>query len=179
MLCADRDRRDIHAMPIPKNGSWRMSASLAICGALALLLGTLVYLADRGGLHRALIPAAAVLSSGPVFGALGQWLPSFAHPFAFSLFTAAARPSIAPPAYGACLGWWVVNVVFEVGQHPRVSAPLAETLQQVLGGGRAADALSNYFLRGTFDVGDIAAATVGAMAAAGVLMFFHRIGRRK
>ena len=115
----------------------RPQAILAASGTLALALGLLVYLADRDASRSLLIPAAAALSAGPLFGELGQWLPSFVHPFAFSLFTAAARPPGSAPAYRACAGWWAVNVAFEAGQHPRVSAPLAEFLAGGPGNGAA------------------------------------------
>lgn len=106
---------------------------------------------------------------------LGQWLPSFVHPFAFSLLTAAAGPASPRPVYGACALWWSVNVAFEAGQHPRVGASLAELLGTAFGDAPPASWLSGYLLHGVFDVGDIAAATLGALAAAGVLRLFHRV----
>jgi hypothetical protein len=108
-----------------------------------------------------------------VFGALGQWLPSYAHPFAFSLFTAAALPPSAAPRYGACATWCAVNVAFELGQHPQLSGRLAEALRAGFGQNALARSLAGYFVRGTFDVGDLVAAVLGAMAAAGVLRLMH------
>ncbi len=64
------------------------------------------------------------------------------------------------------LFWFAVNLLFEAGQHPQVREPLAETLRRALGTGPAARPLENYFLRGTFDAGDVAAAALGAVAAA-------------
>ncbi len=149
-------------------------AVLGSAACLALLLGSLVYLMERDAAHVALMPAAATLPIGPVFGALGQWLPSFVHPFSFSLLWAAARPPEAPPAYGACAGWWAVNVLFEIGQHPNLNVPLAGFVKDTFGDGRATQMLMGYFLRGTFDRGDIVAATAGAMAAAALLMLVCR-----
>ena len=154
----------------------KRAAILASVGAVAMALGLLVYLADRDLSRSALIPAAAALSAGPLIGTLGQWLPSFVHPFAFSLFTAAAARAGTQPAYRACAGWWIVNVAFEAGQHPRASAPLASFVEALFGQGRVARGLSGYFVHGTFDLGDIVAATSGALAAAGVLFAVHRIG---
>ena len=138
-------------------------------GCLALALGLLVYLADRDARHAVLIPAFAALAGSNLFGALGPWLPSFVHPFAFSLFTAAALPSRSAWRHGACAAWCAVNVAFEVGQHPNVSARLAEGLRANLGPSSVSRTLADYFLRGTFDLGDIVAAVIGAIVAAGVL----------
>jgi hypothetical protein len=149
-------------------------ALLALVGALALAAGLIVYLADRDPSRAALIPSAAVLSTGPLVGALGQWLPSFVHPLAFSLFTAAARRAWTPPAYGACLAWWAVNVAFEVGQHPVVAAPLAAWLTALPQLGSIPALLAAYFVRGTFDPIDLLAATLGALAAATMLRAVQR-----
>jgi hypothetical protein len=110
----------------------------------------------------------------PLFGALGGWLPSFVHPFAFSLFTAASRPAGASPAYAACIAWWVVNVAFEIAQSRGIAAVIARNVENALGRTSVTQPLTNYLLRGTFDLGDLMAATAGALAAAGVLTFVHR-----
>lgn len=117
----------------------------ALTGTAAFAVGVVVYLTDRAPHHPALL-----------FGAAGQWLPSFIHVFAFSLFTAAASARRDAPNYGACVGWWAVNVAFECGQHP-----------------------SLHWVRGTFDPADIAAATLGAISAALVLRTFHRMEERR
>lgn len=147
----------------------RANGVLAALGGFTLAVGMLVYMADRDPVHALLFPTFAALQSGPVFGALGAWLPSFVHPFAFSLFTAAALPARTGWRLAACAAWGVVDVGFEVGQHPDVGARLAEWLQPDGSASRLAQALSNYFVRGTFDVADIAASILGAIAAAGVL----------
>ena len=118
----------------------------------------------------ALIPASAALAGRAIFGALGQWLPSFLHPFAFGLLTAAALPTRSTLRYGGCAAWGLVNVAFELGQHPAASAWWAESLQ----GGGVSARLAAYFVRGTFDPGDIVAAGVGALAAAAVLLLLQR-----
>jgi hypothetical protein len=138
-----------------------------------MAMGILVYMTDRDPARAALFPDVFALHTGPIFGAVGAWLPSFVHPFAFSLFTAAAMQRSASPAYGACVVWWAVNIAFEVGQHEQISGRIAELLQLVFGHTWPGRALSNYFLRGSFDVGDIVAATAGALAAAGVLYVVH------
>lgn len=149
------------------------NALLVGIGGFAFPVGMLVYMADRDPAHAMLFPRIAALDTGALFGALGAWLPSFIHPFAFSLFTAAALKRAASPAHGACAAWWAVNLAFEAGQHEQISGRLADGLQLVFGPTWLTRAVSNYFLRGTFDVGDIAAVTAGALAAAGVLVLAH------
>jgi len=161
------------AAPGPE--SRNRDALLAALACLALAMGVLVYLADREPSHAALIPSVQVLAASHLFGTLGQWLPSFVHPFAFSLLAAAALPPRMARRYGACAAWCAVNVLFEIGQHPQVSAPLAHALQRWFGTTWPTRALANYFLRGTFDVGDILAAMLGALAAAGVLYLFRPV----
>jgi hypothetical protein len=143
---------------------------LLAIGGVALAAGVLVYLTDRPGSHPLWIPAFRFLSGAPWFGAIGQWLPSLVHPFAFSLFSAALLPPRRRWHYGACAFWLGVNAAFEIGQHPQVRAPLAAALRSAFGEGRIAGAVENYFLRGTFDVGDLAAAATGAALAAVILL---------
>ena len=151
----------------------RIGVTQLALGVLALALGVVVYLTDRDSSHAVLIPNVDTLSGRHLFGAVGGWLPSFVHPFAFSLFTAAVLQPALRPAYWACAVWGCVNVAFELGQHPLVSAPLAETLQAVFGGLPPAHWLASYFVRGTFDVGDLAAAVSGSLAAALALRWMH------
>ena len=152
--------------------SLRLPALLVLMSCLALGLGLLVYLADRHAADSLLWPRFAARGTGPLFGVIGQWLPSFVHPFAFSLLSAAAmrRPlSSARAAYSICALWWAVNLAFELGQHSRFSAPIAEALQFGLGQNALTMAISRYLLRGRFDWGDVMALSVGALAAAAVL----------
>jgi hypothetical protein len=151
--------------------SRRQPAILALIASLALALGLVVYLADRDATSAMLIPNIAAFGHGNLFGALGQRLPSFIHPFSFSLFTAAVLSPRPTPRYGACIAWGAVNVAFEVGQHPLVSARLTEVLLGPLHGLPLVEPLARYFVRGTFDWGDIAAALLG-MVSAGVVLHF-------
>ncbi len=91
------------------------------------------------------------------------------HPLAFSLLTAAALPASATPRYGVCVAWSVVNGLFEAGQHAAIKQPLAEALYAALGRSAPVQAVADYFVRGTFDLGDLLAAALGAGAAAAVL----------
>lgn len=129
-----------------------MPAIFVAVACSTLATGVLIYVADRASAPPALIAPFAFGERNAFFGVAGQWLPSFLHPFAFALLTAAARPRDAPPAYDACFAWWAVNVFFEAAQHPHLR-----------------------FLQGTFDGGDITAATLGALAAAAMIRLAHRL----
>lgn len=163
----------------PEPSGRAQAVPLAALGCLAMAFGLLVYAADRNPSSVLLFPAFATLAGGPHFGAAGSWLPSLVHPFAFSLFTAAAIASPKRPVYGACAAWWAVNVGLELAQHERLGPPIAQALHRLFGPAAPADALANYLLRGTFDSADIVAASLGSLAAAAVLAHVHRrTGRR-
>jgi len=154
------------------------SAALLALGTLALALGMVVYTADRDPAGVALLPNLAALHTGPLFGVIGSWVPSFVHPFAFSLFTAVAAGASAAAAYRVCAGWWAVDVVFEVAQHPHVRPAIVQAMHDLNGSPWSrwlTQPLTNYLQAGTFDPCDLAAVTAGTLAAAGVVYFF--IGR--
>ena len=138
--------------------------------ALALAIGLLLYLLDRPAGHAALIPAAwSLAGGGAVFGAAAAWLPSFLHPFAFSLLTAATLPRSTAAAAGSCALWWGIGLGFEILQHPALALPVAAALHGVPG----LQTLARFGLQGRFDLADIAALSAGACAAATLLFVFQ------
>ena len=169
------DHAPPHARPAAGSSTSTDSALLAMMGGIALALGLAVYLTDRDPSHAALIPVVAGLAGSNLFGPLGRWLPAAVHPFAFSLFTAAALPSRSAWRFGACAAWCVVNIAFELGQHPligrHVVAALPVSSSQSVPGGMVA----NYFLNGTFDGTEVVATVLGALAAAAVLRRLHQV----
>lgn len=144
-------------------------ASLIACGVVALALGVFVYLADRPAGSAALLPWAGIHSASALLGAIGGWLPSFTHVFAFAVLTAAtARPALAPP-YWTCLLWWTIDVAFEAAQVPAWQTPVVDTVRRWLGDSALTSLFTRYVERGTFDPGDLVAVTAGALAAAAML----------
>jgi len=166
-------------LPVPCSGPafvpWgRTVALLLAISCLGLTIGVLVYLTDRVSTHAILIPPVDYLSGRHLFGPIGPWLPSFIHPFAFSLLTAAALPPSTIARYLACVAWFGVDVAFELGQYPRFSGSLATAIQDAFGSNPVTRSLANYFLRGTFDCGDLLASALGGLAAAVVLCVVQR-----
>jgi hypothetical protein len=147
------------------------TAVLISLGLVAMGLGGLVYLTDRDGVHAALIPAFA---GSHLFGAVGLWLPSLVHSLAFSLFTAATLPVRSAWRFGACAAWFVIDAAFELGQHPAISHELGEAIASGIGPMALGRTLAHYFVSGSFDAADIAAAGCGALTAAAVLLLARR-----
>ena len=145
-------------------------STLAALGGVLLVIGLAVYLGDRPPGHAMLLPAWPRPSGGAWFGSVGPWLPSFIHPFAFSLLTVAALGPSRRPRYGACMAWGAVNAAFELGQLPQVAASLGPALRESAPASRA---LADYFTRGRFDLLDLAAVALGSVAAAALLRFLH------
>jgi len=171
-----RQRRFGEAIAV---GGWKRAALLVFVGCVSLSVGVLVYLADRVASHAALIPSVDALGGLHLFGALGQWLPSFVHALAFSLFTAAALKPGAAACGAACAFWAFVDVAFEVEQHPALAATWQAALHGGLGEWAIARATLRYFLQGTFDTYDVCAAMLGALLAVALLLFFdHSQGGR-
>jgi len=72
-----------------------------------LMLGTLVYVLDRSSESVPFFSAISLADTlPPVFGRMGESLPTFAHVFAFSLLTAAWLGRGRRNAVAACLGWF-------------------------------------------------------------------------
>lgn len=137
-----------------------------LLGVLLLLLGTGVYLLDRSWQQLAiadLIPLTVTLP--PLFGVLAGNLPSFAHVSAFALLTAALLDGGRRLNPIICLGWLSVDVAFELGQHPKLAASIANAVPAWFRDVSILDKTPNYFLSGTFDLLDIAFATLGALTA--------------
>lgn len=154
---------------------WRESLWPAAVAVLALAIGALVYVTDRPAGHAVLLPAWASAAHAPRFGTLGNWVPSFVHPFAFGLLTAAALRIRRTAVAGAvCIGWAVVNVAIEFAQSPMVAAAVSRALEAAPILARSLQPVLRYLLSGTFDPGDVIAALAGALAAKGVLAHRYR-----
>ena len=64
-----------------------------------------------------------------------------------------------------CLGWFSVDLVFEMGQHPKLATPIANAVPAWFIHVPILDRTTTYFLSGTFDPLDILFAALGALTA--------------
>ncbi len=138
-----------------------------IIGLAVLLLGTAVYFLDRPWEQTIFVPGDLSLFplTPAVFGVIGQSLPTFAHVFAFSLLTIALVGGAKRAAITVCLGWFLVEAAFELGQHPALALALVTAMPPWFAGLSILNQSASYFLHGTFDPLDMLAIALGALAA--------------
>jgi len=141
--------------------------------AAALALGVCVYSLVRTDTMWLLPHAlhAPVLAMPPLVAATGS-LPVLAHVWAMAWLTALALGSRSRAAVFAAPAWAAIDVAFEIGQHPQLAPSLA-ALARPVDGIWLLGRLGSFFIRGSFDPLDIAAA-VAAGAAATVMIARRR-----
>jgi len=143
-----------------------------LIGVVSLLIGTMVYFLDRPAegtyfiyrfefilrLHSILndmIPGS--------FGFIGNWLPEFIHVFSFILLTAGIISCSKRGCVIICIAWFLVDALFELGQ--RYSSLTLKIVPDWFSDIPILESVEGYFLKGTFDVADLAAISAGAIAA--------------
>jgi hypothetical protein len=128
-------------------------------GLVALVLGSLIYVVVRpeGSSYLSHFLHFASPVSLETFPFINS-LPSFFHVLGFSLLTIAVLGQ-RKYALASCLLWFVVNILFEFGQHPYFVQWLDASNIEV------ARAVDSYFRFGTFDVMDVILCNFGAVAA--------------
>lgn len=141
--------------------------SLIAVGGLSLALGVWEYLTGRHGnvyFLKPFEPAADYFRqfSSP-FGPFAQVAPDFFHPLGFALISMAVAPEGRRWRTGICLGWLVLEWVFEVGQ--ACGRFIAGRLPGWFEGIPVLDHLDDYFRRGSFDPADLVAMACGCAAA--------------
>jgi hypothetical protein len=125
----------------------------------ALCIGALVYALDRDPSRVWLMPASWSLPQGQGLlpRVISDSLPSFVHVFAFALLSAWLWARTRRQALAVVLAWWLLDVLFEVAQLNALRA----TFQS--------HAVWRYWPTGDFDSADLAALSLGALAAAVVM----------
>lgn len=150
---------------VPLSQSLRMRIArrfelILVLIALAVLgSGVWVYIVER-------VPGAAPFFSAvnlsgrlpSVFGALSGSLPTFAHAFSFSIFTALIMGPTRRAVLWACLSWLLIDTAFEIGQHNVVSSTLISSMP-------ISETLRSYFVAGTFDLFDLLSIFLGVSLA--------------
>ena len=163
-------------------GDYLINGIQILTGATILLLGILVYLVDRPPdqtyfVNKSIINISLYHILPNLYGIIGNSLPSFAHVFSFILITAGLIASKKRGFIIICLFWFFVDSVFELGQGFRslfiqfapdwfASIPFLENT-------------TDYFVRGTFSFGDMAAIFIGTITAYFMLMLTSERMKRK
>lgn len=148
-----------------------------LIGIAGLLVGIFVYLIDRPPDQTYFIFASKITISlfntiPNVFGAMGNCLPDFLHVFSFILITAGLLACQKAGCIIICLSWFTVDFVFELFQRFNTIP-----LKIIPGWFKEIPFLENagpYFNRGTFDIFDLIAISMGSIIAFFVLLNTHK-----
>jgi hypothetical protein len=137
-------------------------------------VGLLVYFFDRASPPWFVERLGGRFSSenGRVFGQLSSFAPSFAHNFAFCIFTALSGDLTVKRINYSCIFWMALNLLLEFSQIRSVSALISQYFETTLGG--VIDRLKPFsqFHKGTFDWADVAAVLVSTITARILLKVF-------
>jgi hypothetical protein len=96
-----------------------------------------------------------------VFGSLGRNVPSFAHAYSFTIFLIAALGFRVSNVVGASVGWFAIESLFEIGQHPAVCQKFVEAMAGWNVHNRLLQFVLCYFSAGVFDPWDLSAIAAG------------------
>jgi hypothetical protein len=143
---------------------------------IALSAGAAVYAFDRQAGDVYLMASWMVLGdhAHSIFGALGDYLPTFIHVYVFILLTAVLAASSLRSVLVICVFWLVIDTAFEVAQLTVVAQQISAFIPDWFGAIPVLDNTSRYFLSGTFDVLDIISIATGALAAYLTIFFSLR-----
>ena len=139
-----------------------------LTSATVLFFGILVYLVDRPPDQTYFVDKSFVNISlyhilPNLYGIIGNSLPSFAHVFSFILITAGLIASKKREFIFICLFWFLIDSVFELGQ--KFSTMFIKFIPDWFASIPFLGNTGEYFVRGTFSFGDMAAITIGTIAA--------------
>ncbi len=155
-------------------GQRRSEVSLLALALLLLTTGIMVYTIDRGGAAYFLPDWAAGHTGPAIFGPLGDYLPTFVHPLAFILITAAILrpwPRLLP---AICATWFVIECLFEVAQMAPFDSRIAAAVPSWFDGVPVLRISADYFTRGTYDPLDILSIGLGTVMAYPIARIFLR-----
>ena len=147
-----------------------------VAAAIALAVGVAVYLLDRnpGSVYfmtHWMVPDERV---GTSFGAIGNYLPTFVHVYAFILLTVVFTAATRAHALAICLFWLAIDSLFEFAQMPVIAQRIAGSISGWFGGIPFLENTSAYFLAGTFDLLDLCSIAAGALAAYVTIVISNR-----
>ena len=127
---------------------------MMMLGLASLIVGTLIYVTDRPASLVYFVPDSSTLAAQTptLFGRLGNHLPAYLHVLAFAIFSIA----IAGRRHLLliCVGWFVVELIFELFQIDSVAFLIAGVLPAQFGNFVVLENVSSHFITGQFDVVD-------------------------
>jgi len=142
-----------------------LETSLLLLALLPVAVGVVVYALDRGGAVY-FLPAWLAGYSGPrIFGSLGDHLPTFVHPIALILITAAIMRPWPRTLATICIAWFAVECLFELGQITPLDGHIVTTLTAWFDGSVVTGFAAGYFVNGVFDPLDILSIGLGTATA--------------
>jgi hypothetical protein len=127
-LVVENDRQrdsSTREMKLPKINQHKL-AFVAIA-SLIFASGVLVYVFDRLPQHIYFLSGVLdhPLSKNPMFGLIGWSLPSFAHVYAFIIFTVIFFPPTQKVYITITLFWLTIDCAFEFAQRPDIAKVVA------------------------------------------------------
>ncbi len=139
-----------------------------LIGVAGLLVGSSVYIVDRPPDQTYFIYSSNIDISlhnilPNIFGSIGDVLPAFIHVFSFILITAGLIFCKKRGYLIICLAWFLIDCAFELGQ--KFHTFPVKIIPHWFSGIPFLENTENYFIYGTFDLVDLAAIALGAIAA--------------
>lgn len=144
-----------------------------LTGATVLFFGILVYLVDRPPdqtyfVYKSFVNISLYHILPDLYGIIGNSLPSFTHAFSFILITAGLIASKKREFIIICLFWFLIDLLFELGQ--KFSTMFIKFIPGWFTSIPFFENTRDYFVRGTFSFGDMAAIFIGTITAYFILM---------
>lgn len=145
----------------------RVNVFLLTAALGMLTLGVLVYLLDRQPETIYFMPEWLLLtdSFSPVFGILGDQLPTFIHVYAFILLTFVVLSPSLRMLVPICMGWFVLDCILELAQISIFAQLIANHIPSWFAGIPFLENTAGYFLSGTYDLMDIVSIAMGTVVA--------------
>lgn len=153
-----------------------VNKKLLLIGMIALIAGTLEYLLNRqvGSTHFLLRYESlhAFFYELPNFyGELGLYVPTFFHPLAFSLMSAAFVAGKKSKVM-LCIAWLGIDLLFEIGQ--TFGPELVDYLPQSFTTVPIIRDFVDFLMYGTFDIYDLVSISLGSLTALLIVLYSTR-----
>jgi hypothetical protein len=143
-----------------------------------LSAGVFVYLLDRPSSSVYFVPDSWSIADREtaIFGTLGRYLPTFAHTFAFILFTTAVLSPLRKAGLEICAAWVIIESLFEIAQSDVISTKIAANVPAWFSDWPLLDNVADYFVAGHFDPLDLVSIIIAGVAAYLTILYSTRRG---